>query len=166
MGNVKNDYLLIAVNCLSRMMQSRLATLDADIKQAYIIEFIKGISAFFSKNFYNGNSAVLQGALNCNKRLFIGCQLSYIKSAIEKRYLYSLEIYHNYVKSLTSVILEVLRNSCIQFENSLLFEALETANKILLSYANQDEECLDDEGLYIVNFGKNLIDIFLDNLCL
>lgn len=78
--NNKLEHLLMSLNCLSRIMQSRLSGLQLEVKEIYILECIKGVNNIISKCIDSKNRKVLETVIVCNSKLLSGCELSFIKA--------------------------------------------------------------------------------------
>jgi hypothetical protein len=71
------------------------------------------------------SEVLLEGILICNKKLFMSVELTYIQKVVERDpQLQEAQLYKIYVRDLSWMVLQIIKKSYVQTENTLLNEAL------------------------------------------
>lgn len=64
---------------MAKLVQSRLYYLNSEIKDRYFYHALKGLTHLLIKCQQIGSETLLQGIIICNKKLFMNCDLKYLR---------------------------------------------------------------------------------------
>jgi hypothetical protein len=102
-------------------MQARLGYVTDESKEMFLCSAIKGLSHLLQVCQQMQSEVLLEGILICNKKLFMSVDLSYIQRVIDRDPALKAEnLYHNYVRDLSWMVLLIVKESHISTENTLL----------------------------------------------
>lgn len=157
-GERKNEYLDIVLECLAKIMQARLGYVSDDHKEKFICAAVNGLTHLLQVCQQLQSETLLEGILVCNKKLLMSVELSYIQKVIEHdEVLRKAELYQIYLRDLSCILLHIFRKSYIHTENNLLNEALEVSSKMISHLGYKDSETMEDPEDFFIKFLKDII---------
>lgn len=109
------------LECVAKIMQARLGYVTDESKEKFLCAAIRGLHHLLKVCQQMQSEILLEGILVCNKKLFMSVDLGHIQRCLEKDPVLKTEnLYGNYVNELSWMILQIIKESHINTENSLL----------------------------------------------
>ena len=75
------------------------------------------------------------------------------------------DLYNDYIRELTWMILQVVKQSCINTENTLLNEALEVVNKMVSNLGYKEFEIIEGSTEFYLKLLKEIAVSYVNSLC-
>ena len=117
----KSGFLSITLECLQKMMLTKLFYSSTQLKNEFILTMIRGINRIFRLS--NLNEETLLSLLESNSKFLINIELYQIRSIDDE--------FKQWITQLKDIFIKIIKCTSISFDNSLLCECLELANKIV-----------------------------------
>ena len=117
----KSGFLSITLECLQKMMLTKLFYSSTQLKNEFILTMIRGINRIFRRS--NLNEETLLSLLESNSKFLINIELYQIRSIDDE--------FKQWITQLKDIFIKIIKCTSISFDNSLLCECLELANKIV-----------------------------------